>query len=175
MPQSPAPDRNAHEPSPYLDLDVDLHSGDGLPWHARRARPAFSYRTNFIFKTLARPNFSSNECVSSNGWIGRSAGRCQIWRQRRINFNIELAKGRVRPAGGQGTTRSTFNLLAFHFQNVKRTISILADISMCSSPTMNLIAPLGVGFGAGVDAPASVDSRRGPFSCSFRTCRVRMT
>src|ERR1043166_5918029 len=71
-----------------------------------------------------------------------------------------------------------------HFQNLKRNISTLIPVWMCSVPTMNLSAPPVLGGalepGAGVEPTPAVPAfasppwRAGPLSFSFFTYSVRM-
>jgi hypothetical protein len=44
------------------------------------------------------------------GWIGLSEGDVKTNAALPPEFSIELATGRIRPVGGQGTARSTFLL-----------------------------------------------------------------
>src|SRR5205823_1213628 len=80
----------------------------------------------------------------------------------------------------RGEDGQTIIIRANPRHNVNLTISIFADVSIFSLPTIKFSAAAGVAFVAGegegilAAAVSPAPSRGGPFSFSFRTCSWRM-
>ena len=65
-------------------------------------------------------------------WIGRSAGDAKQMRLRRLNFNIELATGRVRPQADKGLLDPPI-LRCLKPQLLPDEVKIAADLSARSN------------------------------------------